>query len=63
MAEVFAVDVHGLGVLASGVVLLREDGGGVDALSLCRTFGVGHVGGAGDHAVEDVAVGALRGVH
>ena len=63
VAEVFAVDVHGLGLLASGVVFFCEDGGGVDALSLCGAFGVGHVGGTGDHAVEDVAGGALRGVH
>ena len=63
MAEVFTVDVHCLCLLAACVVFFGEDGCSVDALSLRGAFGVGHVGGAGDHAVEDVAVGALRGVH
>ena len=63
VAEVFTVDVHCLCLLAACVVFFGEDGCSVDALVLRGAFGVGHVGGAGDHAVEDVAVGALRGVH
>ena len=63
VAEVFTVDVHCLRLLAACVVFFGEDGGGVNALELCGAFGVGHVDGTVGHAVEDVAVGALRGVH